>query len=843
MDQTPSSEAAAAPAPATALRVAAVAVQLGLAALVVRQFQLESRTLLVVLLIALIGFPLHALLPRERRLPAFVLLSLVGFVVILSLPGVLFLLAAGGLLIGLCHLPVPWPVRLGLLVLAGTALALARADVVPSPVSEVLWPVLGSIFMFRLALYAHSVRHGDAPTGLWPTLAYFFMLPNVAFPLFPVVDYTVFTRSHYEGAAVELYERGVSWIVRGLAHLLLYRLVYYYVALDPVSIRTQVELLQYVVSTFLLYLRVSGQFHLIVGLLYLFGFRLSETHHLYYLARSLTDLWRRINIYWTDFMMKLVYYPAYFRLRRLGNLRAILLSTATVFFVTWLLHAYQWFWLLGKLQFTVTDTLFWGILGVAVLLTTAVDLGRPRKRPPTGWNLRQALGALATFLGMSLLWSLWSSPTLEEWTALFVVPLVPPTLPELGVVVLLMAGFLVVAGLPWAGRRLGDTVIGGRPLAAELGRAGARCLLLGGLLLTTLPVAGSLPAPILEVTRSLGETGLNARDEAIEQRGYYEELNQARQPTGRSWTGQVVAARRPNSVLEAEGVLRNRDDLLRRELRPGASLDVLGHSFSTNQWGMRDRDYTLAKPPGAWRAAVLGPSFVMGLGVSDGEAFDNVLEARLNADSAPRLHEVLNFGVSDQSLLNMTAMLEQRALRFQPDVVLLVVDPRVRFRVMRAIAHSLPGGQLKGDAELLAVVAETGVKPGMGRTTVMRRLQARGDAIMLTIFRRAARLSREQGAVPVLVVTRLPTSRHRVHPADFALAREAGLEVIDLVDAYAGHDERQLVQSDSDKHQNAEGHRVLGERLYRALLALGGSVGLAREGTADPTTHADGSTP
>ena len=34
---------------------------------------------------------------------------------------------------------------------------------------------------------------------------------------------------------------------------------------------------------------------------------------------SFTDFWRRINIYWKDFMMKVFYYPAFFRLRRLGD--------------------------------------------------------------------------------------------------------------------------------------------------------------------------------------------------------------------------------------------------------------------------------------------------------------------------------------------------------------------------------------------------------------------------------------------------------------------------------------------------------------------------------------------
>ena len=73
------------------------------------------------------------------------------------------------------------------------------------------------------------------------------------------------------------------------------------------------------ISTFLLYVRISGQFHLVIGMLHLFGFNLPETHHRYLLASSFTDFWRRINIYWKDFMMKVFYYPAFFRLRKLGE--------------------------------------------------------------------------------------------------------------------------------------------------------------------------------------------------------------------------------------------------------------------------------------------------------------------------------------------------------------------------------------------------------------------------------------------------------------------------------------------------------------------------------------------
>ena len=54
-------------------------------------------------------------------------------------------------------------------------------------------------------------------------------------------------------------------------------------------------------------------------MLHLFGFNLPETQSLYYLASSFTDFWRRINIYWKDFMMKVFYYPAFFGLKRSGT--------------------------------------------------------------------------------------------------------------------------------------------------------------------------------------------------------------------------------------------------------------------------------------------------------------------------------------------------------------------------------------------------------------------------------------------------------------------------------------------------------------------------------------------
>jgi hypothetical protein len=99
---------------------------------------------------------------------------------------------------------------------------------------------------------------------------------------------------------------------------------------------------------------------------------------------------------------------------------ALAIATVTVFVVTWLLHAYQSFWLRGAWGFGAPDALFWGILGVLVLINVLLEARRAgRHRPgPAGAAPRMALRALrvaATFTTITLLWSLWSSPSVASW--------------------------------------------------------------------------------------------------------------------------------------------------------------------------------------------------------------------------------------------------------------------------------------------------------------------------------------------------------------------------------------------------------------------------------------------
>jgi D-alanyl-lipoteichoic acid acyltransferase DltB (MBOAT superfamily) len=171
------------------------------------------------------------------------------------------------------------------------------------------------------------------------------------------------------------------------------------------------------VLTYLLYMKVSGHYHIAVGLLHLFGYDLPETYRNYFLASSLTDFWRRANIYWKDFMTKIVYYPIFFKLRGSGALMAQIVATVAVFFTTWGLHAYQSFWLTGNWGIRATDSIFWLLLGVLFLGTMLWERRKPAAKPQPGvlpaiWHGVRVAG---TFSTIAFLWFLWSTPSLDRW--------------------------------------------------------------------------------------------------------------------------------------------------------------------------------------------------------------------------------------------------------------------------------------------------------------------------------------------------------------------------------------------------------------------------------------------
>jgi hypothetical protein len=986
-----------------------ITVQLGALLVLLRLFQIEPSTgLLRILPLVFVGFLVHAALPTRLRLPFFLLLSFGAIGVVMGPVAGVVLVLLGLLLIGVCHLPIAFSTRVLLLLLIGGALAALRAGLLSVPpvltsslalpaVPKVVLPFLASMFMFRLIIYVYDLRHEERartagtplkgvagqPASVWMRLSYFFLLPNVCFLLFPVVDYRTYRRTYYDSDPQAIYQKGVWWICLGLVQLLLYRVVYHYLVPSPEEVQGLAGIVRFMLSAYLVYFRVVGLFQLIIGMLCLFGFNLPPAHRFYLLASSFTDFWRRARIEWKDFMVKVFYYPALVPLqRKLGPTLALIVATIWVFFVTWLLHSYQWFWFIGDFRLLGNDGVFWTIVGGCVLVNSLLEARKSRARAGSSWDTGRATVHAAKVVGMfvfmCVLWSYWSSPSYSIWASyLTAAKESGPGAYALLVVALLavvaagvLAQFIAFRIAAQRSSRA-KAMVGAKPRAplqpvswrALAWRPAAVTAAAVVLLVLGVPTTReALGTPLVSVLGTLSGNTLNAVDQERMDRGYYEELLDVPRSTvalaaaagelkdasaanaaaddavsgetpasdtttgnasesGAS-TGQEPAAdstessgtkpskspeeptpqaptaagptnmnssaaltakgenggetkkpsasnseasppvrpastsqkpmagttdtvQRPATVAAEKKILPGaqaadsaaRRRIVGRRLRPyeRASNDMTmwenvpnfvgsfkNAPIRTNQWGMRDKEYSLAPPPRTYRMALLGSSMTVGAGVPVEQTMETLLEGRLNREGpgAPRQrYEILNFSVGAYGIMQNAALLDEKALAFKPNAVLVAVfsvdGGRMSNYLMKLVRSGLPIPYPYVREKL----KQAGVDASMQQPELMRRLDPLSEDLVRWSYRHIIEVCRQRGIAVVGIVLREPTLKAG-HDIDQAarLAAAAGLPLLDLRGVYAGQDvdSLQLIES-GDPHWNARGHKLIADRVYELL--------------------------
>ncbi len=822
--------------PATAAewqRFALVVVQLFLLAWVIDRWQIESRAFSRVFTLAAGGAVIHALLPLRFRMAFFVALSGAGLVSVLGPRGAGVVIGIGVAFLAICCAPLKTLTKVVTLLAAGTALTLLRNDTISAPWSSALWPVIGSLLMFRVAIFVYDLTHNIRPRSVWEALAYFFMLPNVAMVLFPVVDFATFRKTYYAENAWQCCQTGLRWIVRGVVQLLLYRLIYYYGVLAPEEVHGAGDIFRYVVATFGLYFRVSGIFHVAIGILRLFGFGLPETHFLYWLSASVNDFWRRANIYWKDFMLKLFYLPAFFRLRKQGQTQAFVLATAWVVFSTWWLHSYQWFWLRGEFPVKWQDGVFWCVIGALMVWNTLREqrLSRARGRRAAAQGMRAFLtrtgGILATFAFISLLWSVWTCESASTWVAMWGTigtegtPATPPAVAwamVIGVLAILIGGSAI-------GHRLTDATTGSADDTRNFVTNAVTTVASAGILLvlSTSWLHAKLPQDASEVMQSLRVARLNRLDAEKLQRGYYEDLLDVDRFNSELWNA-FKSKPRDWVNLDKTPAMQPTDDFALTELRPGIEIEYHGATLRTNAFGLRDRDYAETKPDGTWRAALIGASYVMGSGVGNDQTFENLIEDRLNAEppaGGAQRYEILNFSVAGYGPMQRVWAFEHRALRFAPDVVIYIGHENEEYRIKRHLASARERGLTLPYPELQRIYEQAGITDEMATEAFENALDPHVRDIIALIYRRLGETARAAGVRPVWVL--LPTLEMAGERDELAwltaLATDADLEVIELFGVYDGHDIFTIRLADWDYHPNPTGHEIIAERLLTELRA------------------------
>jgi len=257
-----------------------------------------------------------------------------------------------------------------------------------------------------------------------------------------------------------------------------------------------------------------------------------------------------------------------------------------------------------------------------------------------------------------------------------------------------------------------------------------------------------------------------------------------------------------------------------------------------NARGYRDGDHALAKEPEVFRFAVIGDSVAVGDGLPLEARFDRVLEQRL-ARAGVRA-EAINLARTGYSTSQELFVLEREAFAYHPDVIVwsyVLNDPadpvyhdangrlgRYFVRPRSFVWHELSRGWFRLRERIAARDCPQ---------EFHALLHCVYEARIAADLARIAALAREH-ATPLLFV---------IHPvfepdrgfADAALApvyadlartaREAGLAVLDLRDAYAGHAPDTLRFTDRSWfdpwHPNARGHALAAEGIERALREMG----------------------
>lgn len=774
----------------------------------------------------IIGFAFHALLPFQYRLPFFLLITFTAILQLFGLRDGLALLMIGLGLFGIVKLPLS--VRQRSLIALGAAFMTAFlmvSGLMPAFKHPVI-PVVGSIFMFRMILYLYEQRFQKEEVSIWIDLNYFFLLPNLIFFIFPVVDYKTFTSKYYSKPAFETYQKGIIWMINGVIHLLLYRLIYYYLVPAPSAVLNIYDLLRFLAASYALIVRLAGIFHFSAGVICLFGFDLPRTFEHYFFAQNFSDLWRRINIYWRDFIMKVFYYPVYFKLKHLGPVRAMALTVLLIFGINWFLHGYQWFWIRGQFPLTVQDAVFWGVFGIAVALNSIVQAQSKRKRINPGLfstkkAARRSLNIVGIFLFMSVLWSFWTTNDIKEWWYMMAVSKTA-TLTQL---ISLFIGLALIIAVGTGIQYYDFLKRNNNKLALMTPH---RSFFAGSFLLLFLAVCAN-PAihPIIGNFFSLDttpiiKTKLNAADQENLFKGYYETLL----PNNNSAFNQMeqLETQMPDSwrPLRALKALESVPDIRLKKHKPNLDLLFKEERFRTNQFGMHHPPIQMEKAANVYRIGLLGGSIELGGGIPLNQNMAQVAQAALNRNPIfqDKRFEILNFAVTGYHLPEQVKVTEVYAAEFSLDAIILTGHSDELHRLTRSLYKVVSRGHHKSYPGLDKIIQKAGVENAPSRGVFERNITPFLGEITDWGLGRIAQYCKSEGIVPIWAYLFVPESKSKPDeefPDLAQMASRHGFKTVNLYDYVQPMTTEEMKLAPWDGHLNAKAHELYGKGIFKAL--------------------------
>ncbi len=267
---------------------------------------------------------------------------------------------------------------------------------------------------------------------------------------------------------------------------------------------------------------------------------------------------------------------------------------------------------------------------------------------------------------------------------------------------------------------------------------------------------------------------------------------------------------------------------------------VPGERCGVNSLGFMDIERSANKPQDTLRLVLIGDSVAQGQGVSRTQRFGNLLEQQWNQQHPNQPLELINLARSGYSTDQELVILQEIGLQFSPDLILwsyVLNDPahpvfhdangllgryfyrptwRGHHYVSRALFKAQENAKAKRCGSEFHVLLHCAY-----RDTVVMHLSQLGQIS-------------EQSNIPVLFFVHPVLEQggsfeayayQSIHDDLIAIAEDAGLATVDLVNAVSSEIPNALSAAAAEErfdpwHPNALGHQLFAEHLYRKLIQM-----------------------
>lgn len=782
------------------------------------QFNIQEETQLTKIIpVIFIGFAIHFWLPKKLKLPFFVLTSFVAIIAVLGIYNGLILIGIGGVLILSCHLPIKYNFKLVILGLITLCLILFRANIFDLAPIPFLIPFIGTIFMLRLIIYVYDLKHDDSTSNIWHRISYFFLLPNICFPLFPLVDYKIANTTYYNTDKFEIYSIGLRRLFRGAIHIITYRALYYLVVPDPSEIDGLYSILQFIIFSYTLILRLSGMYHISLGIMSLFGFNLPEIFNNYFFASSFNNIWKRINIYWREALMKVFYYPIYFKIRKLNKTYAVAITILIVFVINWAMHGYQWFWVRGSFPLEPNDFLFWMVFGTAVMVNSIYlqKIREPKKLNPKKTanfktSLLKVIKPIGMFCFMSSIWLMWSSSSLTEWV--YLLSFFGTGNPsEWGYVGLGFIIFILILLL--LSRSYQNGILRSFLNFYDKHIKVFTLISIVVLFIISFPKLSSKitleNTPLISI---LQKNELSTKDKRSMERGYYQKLLTTE---NNSLQLSQVQLKKPKNWYDNKAYIKT-NNILRKKFKPNFNTQFKNATLTTNSWGMRDQEYTLQKDSNTYRIALMGGSYEMGAGVDNQNTFESKTEKELNIIYNKNI-EILNFAVGGYHLIEGVFNVEN-TLAFNPNALIYTAHSNEYSRLEGRLIDLLSSNIKIDDPYILKIKVKSGIGKGMCQLEKQNRIKPFIEEIINWGYSNISKQCKQNNIIPVwMYIPALGDSEDPDYDKVLNIAKNNGFIIININSPYKNHKVESLMVAPWDFHLNEKGHELIASKLIKEL--------------------------